>query len=222
MSSTEIPQRKIIHIDMDAFFASVEQRDNPDLRGKPVAVGGSGARGVVAAASYEARRFGVHSALSSVVALRRCPHLIFVRHRFDVYKYVSRQIREIFHEYTDLVEPLSLDEAFLDVTHNKKGMASATVIAQEIRKRILDETQLTASAGISINKFLAKTASDMNKPDGCTLIRPEIAEAFIEQLEIEKFFGVGKKTAEKMKSNGHSHRRRFEEIDPGGNRETVW
>lgn len=194
--------RKIIHIDMDAFFASVEQRDNPELQGKPVAVGGSSDRGVVAAASYEARKFGVRSAMPSSIAARKCPDLIFVRPRFDAYKAVSNQIRDIFFDYTDLVEPLSLDEAFLDVTHNKKNMPSATLIAKEIKDRIKITTQLTASAGISINKFLAKTASDVNKPDGLFLIPPEKAEAYVEQLSIEKFFGIGKVTAEKMHKMG--------------------
>lgn len=195
--------RKIIHVDMDAFFASVEQRDNPDLRGKPVAVGGlPEQRGVVAAASYEARQFGVHSALPSRTAAQRCPHLIFVRPRFDAYHAVSEQIREIFRRYTDLVEPLALDEAYLDVTENKIGLPSATLIAKDIKTMILKETQLTASAGISINKFLAKTASGMRKPDGLFLIPPDKAEAFIEQLPIEKFYGIGKVTAERMRSAG--------------------
>ncbi len=183
---------------MDAFFASVEQRDFPDLKGKPVAVGGNGERGVIAAASYEARKFGVHSAMSSKIAVRRCPHLIFQKHRFDVYKEVSQQIRRIFYEYTDLVEPLSLDEAFLDVTENKKNMQSATEIAREIKEKIYEKTQLTASAGISVNKFLAKVASDQRKPNGLFLIKPQDVISFIEQLPIEQFFGVGKKTAEKM------------------------
>ncbi len=196
--------RKIIHIDMDAFYASVEQRDNPDLRGKPVAVGGSAERGVVAAASYEARQFGVKSAMPSKIAASRCPHLIFVRPRFDAYKAVSQQIRSIFYDYTDLVEPLSLDEAYLDVTSNKKGMLSATRIAVEIRKRIFEETQLTASAGISLNKFLAKTASDVKKPNGLFLIPPDQAEVFVERMAIEKFFGIGKVTAEKMHKMGIS------------------
>jgi DNA polymerase IV len=187
---------------MDAFFASVEQRDNPELRGKPVAVGGSRARGVVAAASYEARKYGVHSALASKIAAQRCPHLIFVKPRFEVYSAVSRQIREIFFSYTDLVEPLSLDEAYLDVTENKIGMPSATIIAQEIRKRILEETGLTASAGISFNKFLAKIASDMNKPDGITLVTPDKAEELVAGLAIEKFHGIGKVTATKMLGMG--------------------
>ena len=190
--------KKIIHIDMDAFYASVEQRDFPELRGKPIAVGGSSDRGVVAAASYEARKYGVHSAMPSKIAARKCPHLIFVKPRFDVYKEVSNQIRVIFHEYTDLVEPLSLDEAYLDVTHNKKGIPSATLIAKTIRKQIFEVTNLTASAGISINKFLAKTASDIHKPDGVTLIPPENALLFLEQLPIHKFHGVGKVTAKKM------------------------
>ncbi len=186
---------------MDAFFASVEQRDNPDLRGKPVAVGG-GDRGVVAAASYEARKFGVRSAMPSRTAKRLCPDLIFVRHRFEVYKEVSLQIREIFYEYTDLVEPLSLDEAYLDVTENHKNMPIATEIAEEIRAKILNKTQLTASAGISYCKFLAKIASDMNKPNGQFVIKPAAAEAFIEQLPIRKFFGIGKVTAAKMTELG--------------------
>ncbi|MFR9165285.1 MAG: DNA polymerase IV [Dysgonomonas sp.] len=190
--------RKIIHIDMDAFFASIEQRDNPELRGKPVAVGFPGDRGVVAAASYEARRYGVRSAMSSKAALRRCPQLIFVRSRFDKYKAVSRQIMNIFHEYTDIIEPLSLDEAFLDVTENLKNITSATEVAKEIKARISEETRLTASAGVSFNKFLAKIASDYNKPDGLFVIKPKQAEKFVEQLPIEQFFGVGKITAKKM------------------------
>lgn len=194
--------RKIIHIDMDAFFASVEQRDNPELRGKPVAVGGSNARGVVAAASYEARKYGVYSALASRIASQKCPHLIFVKPRFEVYSAVSRQIREIFHRYTDLVEPLSLDEAYLDVTENKMGMPSASIIAKEIKASILAETQLTASAGVSFNKFLAKIASDMNKPNGFTLITPDKAEALVASLAIEKFHGIGKVTAAKMQQMG--------------------
>ena len=194
--------RKIIHIDMDAFFASVEQPDHPELQGKPIAVGGSSERGVVAAASYEARKFGVRSAMPSRTAKRLCPDLIFVRHRFDVYKQVSDQIREIFMEYTDLVEPLSLDEAYLDVTHNKKGLPSATLIAREIRQRILAETGLTASAGISVNKFLAKTASDVNKPNGQFLIPPEEAEAYVERMPIERFFGTGRHTPAKTLPSG--------------------
>ena len=194
--------RKILHIDMDAFFASVEQRDNPELRGKPVAVGGSKARGVVAAASYEAREYGVHSAMPSSIAARKCPDLIFVRSRFDVYRSVSQQIREIFFDYTDLVEPLSLDEAFLDVTENKHGIERATEIAKEIRRRILEETGLTASAGISTNKFLAKVATDMNKPDGQTLIHPTQIDDFTANLEVKKFFGIGKVTAEKLHGMG--------------------
>ncbi len=183
---------------MDAFYASVEQRDNPDYRGKPIAVGGLSSRGVVAAASYEARKYGVYSAMPAKTAKKKCPFIIFVRPRFDVYKQVSNQIRQIFLEYTDLVEPLSLDEAYLDVTQHKKGKPSATLIAKEIKQRIKTETGLTASAGISINKFLAKTASDYRKPDGLFLIKPEDAEAFVEQLPIEKFFGIGKVSAEKM------------------------
>ena len=203
MALPQLQIRKIIHVDMDAFFASVEQRDNPDLRGKPVAVGGSPAqRGVVAAASYEARKYGVHSAMPSRTAVQRCPHLILVRPRFDVYREVSDQIHEIFNRYTDLVEPLSLDEAYLDVTENKLAMPSATLIAREIKDAIHKETSLTASAGISINKFLAKTASGINKPNGLTLITPDKAESFIEKLAIEDFYGIGKVTAQKMHSYG--------------------
>ena len=194
--------RKIIHIDMDAFFASVEQRDHPELQGKPIAVGGSKKRGVVAAASYEARKYGVKSAMASITAARLCPPLIFVKHRFDVYHEVSNQIRAIFEEYTDLVEPLSLDEAFLDITNNKKGMKSATMVAEEIRQRIFEETQLTASAGVSYNKFLAKIASDINKPNGIKVITPDEAIPFIETLPVEKFFGVGKVTAARMHKMG--------------------
>jgi DNA polymerase IV len=187
---------------MDAFYASVEQRDNPELRGKPVAVGGSAGRGVVAAASYEARKFGVRSALPSITAKRICPDLIFVKPRFEIYKEVSRQIRAIFHEYTDIIEPLSLDEAYLDVTENHKGIEIATQIALEIRQKIFETTQLTASAGISYNKFLAKTASDINKPNGQCVIKPSQAESFIETLPIHKFYGIGKVTAEKFKKMG--------------------
>ncbi len=199
--------RKIIHIDMDAFFASVEQRDHPELRGKPVAVGGSRKRGVVAAASYEARKFGVHSAMPSVIARQKCPQLIFARPNFEVYKSVSAQIRDIFHQYTDLVEPLSLDEAFLDVTHNHKGIQVATEIASRIKQDIFNATGLTASAGVSINKFLAKIASDVNKPDGLFVIKPHQVSAFIEQLPVGKFFGVGKVTEQKMKALGIHHGR---------------
>lgn len=194
----DYPLRKIIHVDMDAFYASVEQLDNPALRGKPVAVGGSSERGVVSAASYEARKFGVRSAMSSIIAKRNCPELIFVKTNFDRYKEISKAIRKIFYDYTDLVEPLSLDEAYLDVTVNKKGNPSATMIAQEIRQRIFDELHLTASAGISINKFIAKVASDYNKPNGQKTVNPEEVVQFLEDLEIRKFYGVGKVTAEKM------------------------
>lgn len=190
--------RKIIHIDMDAFYASVEQLDNPDLIGIPLAVGGSEVRGVVSAASYEARKFGVRSAISGIQAKKLCPNLIFVPPRFDRYKEISKQIRKIFLEYTDLVEPLSLDEAYLDVTENKKGNPSATLIAQEIRKRIFEEIGLTASAGISSNKFVAKIASDFNKPNGQKTVNPDEIEPFLEKLDIRKFYGVGKVTAEKM------------------------
>ena len=190
--------RKIIHIDMDAFYASVEQMDNPELRGKPIAVGGAENRGVVAAASYEARKFGVRSAISGVLAKKNCPELIFVKPRFERYKEISNKIHAIFHEYTDLVEPLSLDEAYLDVTNNKKGNPSATLLAQEIRLRILNEVGLTASAGISINKFLAKIASDYNKPNGQKTVNPDEVLSFLEVLPIRKFYGVGKVTTEKM------------------------
>ncbi len=183
---------------MDAFYASVEQLDNPELRGKAVAVGGSSQRGVVSAASYEARKFGVRSAMSSVIAKRNCPELIFVKPRFERYKEISQQIREVFFEYTDLVEPLSLDEAYLDVTENKKGLPSATLIAKQIRDRIREKTGLNASAGISINKFIAKVASDINKPNGQKTVPPEEVLEFLENLDIRKFYGVGKVTAEKM------------------------
>lgn len=202
MGSEEGLFRKIIHVDMDAFYASVEQMDHHELRGKPVAVGGNRERGVVAAASYEARKYGVKSAMSSVLAARKCPDLIFVRPRFERYQEISKQIRDIFYDYTDLVEPLSLDEAFLDVTENKLNFPSATILAQEIRRRIKEEVGLNASAGISINKFTAKIASDVNKPNGQLTIPPNEVEAFLEKLPIERFFGVGKVTAEKMKSQG--------------------
>jgi DNA polymerase-4 len=191
--------RKIIHIDMDAFYASIEQRDNPRLEGKPVIVGGTpDKRGVVAACSYEARKFGIHSAMSSSRAYKLCPEAVFIGPRFDVYRQVSVQIREIFSQYTDLVEPLSLDEAFLDVTVNKKGIGSGTFIAREIKGKILKKTTLTSSAGVSFNKFLSKVASDMNKPDGLTVITPEGADRFIDLLPIRKFFGIGKVTEKKM------------------------
>ena len=198
----EILTRKIIHVDMDAFYASVEQLDRPELRGKPLAVGGGAHRGVVAAASYEARAFGVRSAMPGSIAKRKCPQLIFVKPRFARYKEISTLIRNIFFEYTDLVEPLSLDEAFLDVTVNKKDNPSGTLLAQEIRQRIKEETGLNASAGISINKFLAKVASDINKPNGQKSIPPNEVIDFLEALPIERFFGVGKVTAEKMKKLG--------------------
>ena len=193
-----IPNRKIIHVDMDAFYASVEQMDNPSLRGKPIAVGGSENRGVVAAASYEARKFGVRSAISGVLAKKNCPELIFVKPRFDRYKEISRKIQKIFLEYTDLVEPLSLDEAYLDVTINKKGNPSASLLAQEIRQRIFNEIGLTASAGISVNKFVAKIASDYNKPNGQKTVNPDEVVSFLEELPIRKFYGVGKVTTEEM------------------------
>jgi DNA polymerase-4 len=194
--------RKIIHIDMDAFYASVEQRDNPQLRGKPVAVGGAQKRGVVAAASYEARAFGVRSAMPSVTAKRKCPDLIFVPPRFDVYREISLQIRRIMAEYTSLIEPLSLDEAYLDVTENFRGISSAARIADELRGRIRAETGLTASAGVSYNKFLAKLASDHRKPDGLFVITPSMGPAFVEALPIGKFHGVGPATTAKMNRLG--------------------
>ncbi|MGA9638334.1 DNA polymerase IV [Flavobacterium sp.] len=190
--------RKIIHIDMDAFFASVEQLDNPDLIGKAIAVGGSENRGVVAAASYEARKFGVRSAISGVLAKKYCPELIFVKPRFERYKEISNKIHAIFKDYTDMIEPLSLDEAYLDVTQNKKGNPSASMLAEEIRTRIFNEVGLTASAGISVNKFVAKIASDFNKPNGQKTVHPDDVEAFLEVLPIRKFYGVGKVTTEKM------------------------
>ena len=194
---SELKIRKVIHIDMDAFYASVEQLDDPELKGKALAVGGGGKRGVVSAASYEARKFGVRSAMSGMQARRLCPHLLFVRPRYDRYSEISKAIRSIFYEYTDLVEPLSLDEAYLDVTENKKGNPSATLIAQEIRNRIFNEIGITASAGISINKFIAKVASDYNKPNGQKTVNPEEVIEFLEALEIRKFYGIGKVTAKK-------------------------
>ena len=194
----DLPIRKIIHVDMDAFYASVAQMDKPELKGKPIAVGGGGSRGVISAASYEARKFGVKSAMTGRLAIKLCPDLIFVKPDFERYKSISKQVRTIFHDYTDLVEPLSLDEAYLDVTENKKGNPSATLIAEEIRTRIQDEIGLTASAGISINKFIAKIASDYNKPNGQKTVNPEDVFEFLESLDIRKFYGVGKVTAEKM------------------------
>lgn len=201
-SEPAYPIRKIIHVDMDAFYASVEQLDHPEWRGKPLVVGGNEARGVVAAASYEARKYGIHSAMASALAAKKCPNLIFAKPRFERYKEISLQIREIFYEYTDLVEPLAFDEAFLDVTENKLGIKSAILIAKQIRQKIKDQTGLTASAGISYNKFLAKTASDLNKPNGQAHILPEDAADFLEKLPIHKFFGIGKVTAEKMQQLG--------------------
>ncbi|OEK09579.1 DNA polymerase IV [Flavivirga aquatica] len=198
----DLPIRKIIHVDMDAFYASVEQMDNPDLKGKAIAVGGGGKRGVVSAASYEARKFGVKSAMSGTLAIKLCPELIFVKPHFERYTEISKKIRSIFYDYTDIVEPLSLDEAYLDVTENKKGNPSASLIAKEIRERILNEVGLTASAGISINKFVAKVASDYNKPNGQKTVNPEEVIPFLEQLDIRKFYGVGKVTAEKMYQKG--------------------
>ena len=197
-----ILQRKIIHVDMDAFYASVEQRDDPALRGRPVAVGGSRARGVVAAASYEARAFGVRSAMPSVTALRRCPELVFVKPRFEVYHEISRQIRAIFADYTDLIEPLSLDEAYLDVTDDRHALGSARAIAEQIRARIKTETGLTASAGVSYNKFIAKLASDQNKPDGICVIPPARGAAFVASLPVKRFHGVGPVTTRKMAALG--------------------
>ncbi len=197
-------QRKIIHIDMDAFYASVEQRDNPEYKGKPLVVGGppEGRGGVVAAASYEARRFGIRSAMPSKRAQELCADLLFIRPRFSVYKEVSQQIRAIFHRYTDVIEPLSLDEAYLDVTYDKQGIGSAIEIARQIKNAIRTELNLTASAGVSVSKFVAKIASDLNKPDGLTFIAPADVERFMEQLQVDKFYGVGKVTADKMKKMG--------------------
>jgi len=216
-SKNDPPIRKIIHVDMDAFYASVEQRDHPEYKNKPLVVGGSPqGRGVVAAASYEARKFGIHSAMPASRAVKLCPNAIFVKPRFDVYKEVSHQIREIFFDYTDLVEPLSLDEAYLDVTENFKQNPSATLIAREIKRRVKQETGLTASAGVASNKFLAKIASDLDKPDGLSVITPEEAEEFIEKLPIGDFYGVGKATQKKMLTLGiktGSDLKTWEEID---------
>jgi DNA polymerase-4 len=198
----DLPIRKIIHVDMDAFYASVAQMDNPQLKGKPIAVGGGGTRGVISAASYEARQFGVKSAMSGKLALKLCPELIFVKTDFERYTDISKRIRRIFLDYTDLVEPLSLDEAYLDVTENKIGLPSASLIAQKIRQRIFDEIGLTASAGISINKFIAKVASDYKKPNGQKTVNPEDVLRFLEDLDIRKFYGVGKVTTEKMYQKG--------------------
>ena len=201
VADSDKPVRKIIHVDMDAFYASVEQRDNPELKGKPVAVGG-GHRGVVTAASYEARPFGVRSAMPSVTAKRKCPELIFVKPRFDVYREVSRQIRAIFADYTDLVEPLSLDEAYLDVSADRRGIGTARATAEEIRRRIREETGLTASAGVSYCKFVAKLASDQNKPDGLCVIPPDRAQAYIAVLPVSRFHGIGPVTARKLEALG--------------------
>src|SRR3569832_2143489 len=201
MQSADRPTRKIIHVDMDAFYASVEQRDDPQLRGKPVAVGGQH-RGVVMAASYEARKYGVRSAMPSVTAKRRCPEIVFVKSRFDVYRAVSQQIRAIFLDYTDLVEPLSLDEAYLDVTEDRHGLGSARAIAEDIRRRIREECQLTASAGVSYCKFIAKLASDHRKPDGLCVITPEKGPEFVASLPVARFLGVGPVTARKMERLG--------------------
>ena len=212
-----LANRKIIHIDMDAFFASVEQRDNPQYQGKAIAVGGSPAkRGAVAAASYEARKFGVHSAMPSRTAQQKCPQLLFVQPRFDVYRTVSDQLREIFYRYTDWVEPVALDEAYLDVTQNKCNNPSATLIAQDIKAAVLQATGLTASAGVSTNKFLAKMATGMNKPNGLSVILPKQAAAFVEGLRIEKFHGIGQVTAAKMNELGirtGSDLKRWSEVD---------
>src|SRR6266550_1213853 len=201
MQSDARPMRKIIHVDMDAFYASVEQRDDPSIRGRPVAVGG-GHRGVVTAASYEARKYGIRSAMPSVTAKRRCPEIIFVKGRFDVYRAVSQQIRAIFLDYTDLVEPLSLDEAYLDVTEDRSGLGSARAIAEDIRRRIAKETGLTASAGVSYCKFIAKLASDYRKPDGLTVVKPERGAEFVASLPVARFHGVGPVTAKKMERLG--------------------
>jgi DNA polymerase-4 len=201
-NTAQVRDRKIIHIDMDAFYASVEQRDNPDLRGKPVAVGGSKERGVVAAASYEARKFGVRSAMPSVTAKRQCPELIFVKPRFEVYKEISRHIRTIFAEHTEIIEPLSLDEAYLDVTENIQGIPIATEIATMIRAKILSETGLTASAGISYNKFLAKLASDQRKPNGQFVITPQMGPSYVQDLPVGRFHGIGPATSAKMNGLG--------------------
>lgn len=199
---TDLSLRKIIHVDMDAFYASVAQLDDPSLVGKPVAVGGGGTRGVVSAASYEARKYGVRSAMSGKLAIKLCPQLIFVRTNFERYREISDKIRKVFFEFTDLVEPLSLDEAYLDVTENKKGNPSASLIALEIRKKIKERTGLNASAGISINKFIAKVASDVNKPNGQKTVPPEEVLEFLEHLDIKKFYGVGKVMKEKMYRHG--------------------
>ena len=202
MAQEQAQFRKIIHVDMDAFYASVEQRDNPDLRGKPVAVGGSRQRGVVAAASYEARTYGVRSAMASSIAIRKCPDLLFVKPRFEVYKAVSAQIRTVFAQYTDLIEPLSLDEAYLDVTASLPDGCTATKLAQTIKEQIKAQTQLTASAGVSYNKFLAKLASDYRKPDGLFVIKPHQGLAFVEKLLVGQFHSIGRVTAEKMNQLG--------------------
>jgi nucleotidyltransferase/DNA polymerase involved in DNA repair len=214
-TAPSVRQRKIIHVDMDAFYASVEQRDNPDLRGKPVAVGGSRERGVVAAASYEARKFGVRSAMPSVTAKRQCPDLIFVKPRFEVYEGVSQQIREIFAEHTPIIEPLSLDEAYLDVSENLQNIPLARDVALAIRAKIKEVTGLNASAGISYNKFLAKLASDHRKPNGQYVITPEMGPAFVEALPVEKFHGIGPATSAKMNSLGALHRPRHALTDAG-------
>jgi DNA polymerase-4 len=202
MDDAPVPPRKIIHIDMDAFYASVEQRDDPALRGKPVAVGGGGPRGVVAAASYEARVFGVRSAMPGARARKLCPDLIFAPPRFDVYRQVSGQVRAIFERFTDIIQPLSLDEAYLDVTQNKPGIVSATQVAREIRRMIQEETGLTASAGVSYNKLIAKLASDQNKPDGLCVIRPHEGAAFVQTMPVRRIHGVGPVTAQRMMALG--------------------
>ena len=214
--------RKIIHIDMDAFYASVEQRDNPELRGKPMAVGHAARRGVVAAASYEARKFGVRSAMPSITAQRQCPDLIFAPPRFDVYRAVSLQIRGIFADYTPLIEPLSLDEAYLDVTENLRGLPTAAATASEIRDRILAATGLTASAGVSYNKFLAKLASDHRKPNGQFVITPDKGAAFVENLLVSRFHGIGPVTAEKMKSSRYPYWCRPAQQIHGVSCEALW
>ena len=206
--------RKIVHIDMDAFYPSVEQRDNPSLRGKPVIVGGRpDSRGVVSSCSYEARRYGIRSAMPSALAFKLCPNAVFIQGRFDAYKAVSKQVHEILHDYSDLVEPLSLDEAYIDVTGNKKEISSATIIAQEIRKRIKKETGLTASAGVSYNKFIAKTASDFNKPDGIKIVKPAEAEEFLDALPIGKFYGIGKATEKRFLAMGITNGKKLKRLD---------
>ena len=214
MITEDVHRRTIVHIDMDAFFSSVEERDDPDLKGKPVVVGGDPrGRGVVATCSYAARRYGIHSAMPARTAYRFCPHAIFLRPRFDVYRKVSKQIMNIFHDYASVVEPLSLDEAYLDITENRKGIPSPILATREILSKIRERTGLTASAGVSFNKFLAKVASGMNKPNGMTIVTPDQAETFIGDLPIGKFFGIGKVTEKRMKALGINNGRDLREYD---------